>query len=260
MVQQSVQNLALGFPGQKVGLGVFRTRSYKNDKGAAAQVSDVTITAVNSTTYTMTVNGHVFTYTSDSSATVAEIRDGLIAAGKLVPELEDAVALNASGNKVRVTSLKAGTAFTLTVGANLAAAAVQANVARSFIGFGLALVQGNGPGGDQSAFLPAGAGGTFIGMAARVHSGTDTLDRDHLDSYSPGAMMAVVEDGPMYARVEVAVTKGDDVFFRHTANGALTTLGAWRNDDDGGNADQATACKFRTSASAGGIAEIEIAL
>ncbi len=46
----------------------------------SAKVVDITPTAVNASVYTVTINGTSYTYTSDSSATVAEICTGLVTA------------------------------------------------------------------------------------------------------------------------------------------------------------------------------------
>lgn len=92
-----------------------------------AQVSDVVIaTVANSSLYRVIVNGVNFDYTSDGSATAAEIRDGLISA---VNAGSEPVTASASGADVRLTADTAGESFTLSVGDNkLTITPVTANV------------------------------------------------------------------------------------------------------------------------------------
>lgn len=84
-----------------------------------AQVSTVTVaTVTNTTVYTVTVNGVAYTYTSDGSATGAEIVAGLVAA---ITDTTVA-ALVTSGTTFTVTANTAGQTFTITVGAKLTVA------------------------------------------------------------------------------------------------------------------------------------------
>jgi hypothetical protein len=83
-----------------------------------AQVETITPTAVNLTLYTVTVNGVAYTYTSDGTATAAEIVTGFITA---INGGQSAV--TASGTTTLIlTAATAGVSFTVTIGANLAIA------------------------------------------------------------------------------------------------------------------------------------------
>jgi hypothetical protein len=87
----------------------------------------VVTTVANTTVYSGTINGVAWTYTSDGTATVAEIRDGIIAA--LNGSTQAAyITASASGNDVLVTSDIAGIPFALTGTANLTITTTTANV------------------------------------------------------------------------------------------------------------------------------------
>ncbi len=84
--------------------------------GAPTTLFVVTPTAVNSATYTVTLNGTAFSMTADASATAAEIVTGLIAAINA-----GSVPVTASGTSTLIlTADVAGDIFTLELGANLA--------------------------------------------------------------------------------------------------------------------------------------------
>lgn len=96
-------------------------RIWRGDAPEVAQVTTGTPTAANSTAYTLTVNGKNITFTSDSSATVAEITAGLVTAwnASVEPEFEEVTAADATttftltadtpGKPFTVTSTGAGT-------------------------------------------------------------------------------------------------------------------------------------------------------
>lgn len=89
-----------------------------------AQVNNITITSVvNSFAYVVTINGTPYTYTSDGSATGAEIQAGLVAAINNV----NVGTSPGSGTSVNVTSEEAGLGFSISVGANLAFTLTTAN-------------------------------------------------------------------------------------------------------------------------------------
>lgn len=158
-MQTSFTNMARAFAGMVEGFGYDKNaRTYWNDLGSLAQVADVSFSAVNSQAYTFTVNGITVTYTSDATATLAEIRDGLITAFRVLNSLEEVAFANASGNNVRVTAKTPGVAITVTNVANTTVTAVQANVAQADIPFGRAVCRRVGTGtNERSAHLPGGA-------------------------------------------------------------------------------------------------------
>lgn len=119
------------------------------------------------------------------------------------------------------------------------------------VGFGLAVVQGTN---DDEVISPTATGGQFRGVTVR------NLDVNNNDSnvanYLQDKPITIRNFGYITVKTEVAVTKDDPVYFRHTANGGLTTIGAFRNDADTTNADAVTGAYFNESAGAGELVEI----
>lgn len=86
-----------------------------------------------------------------------------------------------------------------------------------------------------------------LGMLVRtsaIESRRDTAP----PSYDAGVPANVLEFGNAWTASEVAVLKHDPVYVRVVANGALNTLGALRNDADGGNAILVTGARWMDDA------------
>jgi len=84
------------------------------DDPSTAQVSTITVdSASNSTQYDITVQGEALAYTSDSSATTAEIAAGLAAAIKASGVAASGLNVSVASNVVTLTSLYAGATFTV---------------------------------------------------------------------------------------------------------------------------------------------------
>jgi hypothetical protein len=79
-------------------------------------------------------------------------------------------------------------------------------------------------------------------------------------TYQIGDAIELVAQGKVWVTVEVNVADSDDVFVRYSANGGLTQLGAFRNDNDGGTHAAQIAAKFRSAANAGELALVEFNL
>lgn len=91
-----------------------------------AQVTTITPTAVNSTVYNMSINGRAYSYTSDGSATAAEIVAGFTA---LIDADSDNGVVCSGTNTLILTADVEGVPFVVSLGANLSAAATTANAA-----------------------------------------------------------------------------------------------------------------------------------
>ena len=89
-----------------------------------AQIITVTPTAVNSATYSVTIDGVDYEFIADASATDAEIVTGLIAA---INADADCVVTASGTTTLILTADVAGNGFSYSVGANLAAAVTAAN-------------------------------------------------------------------------------------------------------------------------------------
>ena len=79
----------------------------------------ITITAVNSTVYTVTIDGVEYAITSDASATTAEIRDALEAEIDAASPGNGVVGEDVDADELAIVALEAGVRHKITVGANL---------------------------------------------------------------------------------------------------------------------------------------------
>lgn len=181
--QASVARMGTAFAGMRFGHPEHSARSYVNDQGYARQVNTVQISVVSSTAYAFAINGYLIQYTSDSSATAAEVRDGLIDAARAIPELEAIASFNPSGNDIKITARAPGTGFTYSEpvsDTNLATTAVTANASTEVVGFGRALVKSTS--GDRSArlpFAPTAQVATLTPTAANTTVYTIALEEDN---------------------------------------------------------------------------------
>lgn len=77
-----------------------------------------------------------------------------------------------------------------------------------------------------------------------------------LPGYAAKDSVPVLRKGKIWVRVESGVTRGAAAFARH----AVSNQGQFRHDADGGNATLVPSAYYRTSASAGQLAMVEINL
>lgn len=137
---------------------------------------------------------------------------------------------------------------------------VLSRLAEGSLFFGRLAVLGTDP--DRQAKHPAAAGDMddvlkILGVVISSHhleSKSDGLDASYPDKETGNVM----HEGRVLVKVEEAVSPTDAVFARHTANGPLTKLGAFRTDNDGGNAAAVPNARFITSAAADELAVLEI--
>lgn len=71
-------------------------------------------------------------------------------------------------------------------------------------------------------------------------------------------MVPIVHKGRVYVVVEEAVTEGDPVFVRFAAGAGGSNLGAFRKSADTATASQVPNAVYRSSASASGLAVVEL--
>ena len=254
--QTSVRDQAQGYAGQRVGF-FHDSRTLQNDKGSARQTHRVTVdTAANGTAYQFEVDGKPVKYTSDASATIAEVRDGLIAAGRAIHSLEEVAFFNVeTANSLLVTAVKPGSGFTLTeTDANLSNTAIQANVTTEAIPFGRAIVRGTA--GERSGTLPSTGGQRFEGVAERIHTNVDPTNA--AGEITPFSDMSIGYRGEWLVEVEQDVALTDPVYFRHSVGAGGSQLGAWRKDADTATADLVPNARWSQAASAGGLAVLSL--
>jgi len=204
-----------------------------------AQVTDITgINAVNATYYAFLMRifdstgallaSLIVDYTSDASATIAEIRDGLIAKFNL--QAPPNVTAATSTNDIRFTA-SGGATFTITeADSNLAQTAVTASVNPIF-------------------------GGVTM-WPKTIDAQQQPLTGDNV--WPARTAVHVMIRGRIGVYVDQAVTPASDVYMRVTTSGANTVLGAFRADADSGTAIRIRGARFIESASAAGVAVLEI--
>lgn len=262
MTLTSIQTQPLvGFAGQPVGTPDYnRIKSMHNRRGNVAGVYTLTITQADSHAYTFTVNGVPIIYTSPASgSTEASIAAGLaasLAANQYADPLLSAHFSSPADLVLTERDPSLGAVAVAESDADLALATTTAHSAEEDIIAGRAVVRDTGA--DRSCRMPATGAVDFEGVAVfqQFPQFDDRLGAASEAKYPSGQEVPVLHAGVVLVEVEEAVAPGDAVYFRQTANGALTRLGLFRNDVDGGNCTLITGARFRTSASAGNLAEL----
>lgn len=116
-ISSSATDIRSRFPQGKVGKPVEVnvndvTRTLINSDPQAVQVTTYTVdSASNSTTYTLTVDGFTASYTSDASATTAEIAAGIKAAIDANPSITGRLTATVASNVVTLTGNYPGISF-----------------------------------------------------------------------------------------------------------------------------------------------------
>jgi len=95
-----------------------------------------------------------------------------------------------------------------------------------------------------------------------MHSHATVSKEDGLDAgYAQRETANVLRKGYIWVVIEETIAIGDSVFFRHTASGGNTKLGAFRNDADTATCDQVTNARWVKGGSAAeGLALLELTL
>jgi hypothetical protein len=254
---------AIGTPGQLADSGVHDIIS---GLGNTSKRVSVALTAVNSTLYTVTINGVAFSYTSDGSATTAEIAVGLAAAinagtQPVVASGTDTPLIIQSSNGTDSPT------FTSAYNGNMVETVVVAGTAP--IPFGVFVCRDldrvvSGP-EDYAVRLPRVTGDVTgnLGLLGGV-----TLDKIATEQpnnytglygfYGSNTMVNVLRDGRVLVLVEEAVTISSTVFVRFASGTGGTQLGAFRASADSATAVAWPLAKFTNSAAAGGLAVLEV--
>lgn len=139
---------------------------------------------------------------------------------------------------------------TLEVGNNIGHAFAE----DSDLPFGLAVVQGTA---DNQVKLAVATGGDFRGITVRNLSVSND-SATGLAAYADGEAVTYRNFGSIVVVAEVAVTKDDPVFFRHTAGAGGTVIGSLRNDADTATADAITGAYFAETAAIGDLVRITL--
>lgn len=84
---------------------------------------------------------------------------------------------------------------------------------------------------DVDRVLPASASAEIMGVALQSYW-AENRDLSNDDGIAAGEYFNEMLEGTIWVKPEVNVQPGEPVYVRHTANGLLTQLGAFRNDGD----------------------------
>lgn len=125
--------------------------------------------------------------------------------------------------------------------------------------FGVAMVEGTNE-GSQCA-LPSVTGGVFVGIAVHRFIAPGTAGTNALtgqQGIEDTQTVDCLSRGRIWVPVEEAVSPGDAVYFRYSANGGNTVLGYWRKSNDAGHTDQLTSARWLSTTLGAGLAVLEI--
>lgn len=218
----------------------------------------ITPTAVNSTVYNTTVAGQLATYTSDGSATAAEICAGLVSAINGL----SGTGVTATDNLDGTYTLKgnvAGVDFTYVFSGAGSQTALELVTGVQVVPFGafVTVLSGNSR-HELEGRLPNAAaditGGAGAGIALHTHA-LVTNPNTTVSGYAQKDIMSVLRQGEVWVQPEQAVAVGDPIYVRYKAGSGGSQLGAIRKDADSTTAAQVpNGSKFLTSCSANGFA------
>lgn len=253
----------LGYAGMVVGINDGRdVETYINNAATAAGVYDLVFAAVNLATYTADIYGVHVAFTADGTATVAEIRDGMLAQIALQPALALRVTAAASSNNVRITELNPelyGAASISGLDANSALSTVTAHQQLEIVPAGVLVSRGSG---FQDMLLLHSASDPLVGITIHQHMPVSSLVASTRAGFPPKSEISVLKRGKIWMVAEEAVTLTDTPFFRYASLGANVGRGTVRNDADSSTCRSGTTfAKFMTAQSSpGGLVLVQINL
>lgn len=231
-----------------------------------SQAQLVTITVTNSTAYALTFEAGavdpVAAFTSDGTATKAEIVAGLLAAVN-AQAAADYSAVNYGGDLVLVA--KPNVQFPRAV-ASTGAGTLVLSALNVSIPFGVAVALDPGRmtanfAQDMAVRLPNATTDKILGITMHTHyfeSQYNPVTAINVPLNPVGQPLNVMRSGRIWVRPETAVVAGSDVFFRHAVNGGNTQLGALRADADTATATALSGARFISNAGAGELAVLQI--
>lgn len=248
--------------GQVAEDGTSDADSYANE--LLAQVTEVAIGGTTDGTYTVQFEGEEGTFQFSfvaSGNTADQIADGLAAAAAADEDLLGIVdASSTSGTPLALQFIHAGFPYTITFPSNPAGNMTATNTQAAGgvdIPLGVGLMAAVTP--EDAARLPV-AGDTddslFVGVSVKTISNTSNslagTFADSSETQAGNTLRALVR-GTCAVEVEDAVTFKGPVFMRTTASANGTQLGAFRSDNDGGNAIAITNAEFRRATTGPGV-------
>lgn len=241
--------------------------TYKNP--GSRDVQTIAITAQNTTAYTVTVRGVTISYTSDGSATQAEINAGLEAAALASPFF-NALATLVEGSSAAQLVLSArdpSVDLQAAVSSDLALTVVSAPGKELPFGRFVAVgAQSTEPaGGVYCKELESGA--VIAGVTVHTHAvdmkdyerplSTATTGGFDSSGYMPGDTVNVARQGLIWVEAEEALTPGAPVYARFTS-GSNAVIGRIRTDADSASAALVPGARVSEYNSTLGLALVEV--
>lgn len=219
----------------------------------------VAVTAANSTHYIVTIvqNGvsAAYDYTSDGSATTAEIVLGLVA---LINAGTQSVLAAGTDTPLLIESTADGADYepVITYNSNMVETVLVAQ--SQSLGFGLGVCKDERSTRDDAVRAPRQStdvtGGRFLGVTvadfAQVPPAGATVA-----SFAANHMIPVLRKGQVYVSVEQSVVPGDPVYCRYAAGG---TLGAFGNTAGTSERALVPGAVYRSTAAISGVAVMEL--
>jgi hypothetical protein len=230
------------------------------------QLDQVTIAGADDGTFTISINGTVEATYAASTVTAATIAAGLLASATSPTANVTFEALGTTQILIEGTAnaLYEGddTSYTVTVnstGTSTDITTTNLLVQDQEIPFGVGVVEDPraATSGTQCR-LPRLTGeitaGTFLGIAV-----LDTMrEANGGNGYPNQSAVVIKEYGRIYVQVEDAVTAGGQVFCRFQDPQTGYGLGSFRSDADTADAVAVPGAVYKTSASAGGFAQVQL--
>jgi hypothetical protein len=220
-----LQNAEVSFPGQVLDL--VQAADYNNAAVDTKQVVTVTIGTATTGNYTVTALGQTATFVR-AAENAAAIAAGL-AAALSGGAISGRFTISSTATTVVLTNKISGdvTPVSGTGGTGYGVASVAPTIAAN-IGFGLVIAKGGSVvEGLQTCKLPDASGNALAGvsMADKSVLAIGGFGQNSTVHQS-GAIVGVLEDGKVCLVAEAAISITDTLYFRHTADGAFTRLGA----------------------------------
>lgn len=268
--QETYGDPAVALPGQLYGSGIRDIVTGVTAQKGTAKVVTLTFadTWAAADTVATTVGGHVVNTTlAAGEDTPTEARDAVLSDLQQNAGAASLFSFAAvSTNQIQATQIEqaAGsgiyldtplTSVATTAGdGDVTVATPTAAASAAHLKFGQGLIYDATA--DKRYALPSSAlasVATFGGVVVRQHH--------HVRAPSPydveaGEAFSILKQGRIWVLVEVAVTRNQQAYLRHTANG-VHRPGGWRNDADTSRAS-AVNCYFERDAAAGAVAPLRV--
>ena len=206
--------------------------TYANAQTTTKQTYVIALgTAANSTEYTITAGGFTISYTSDGDATQAEIKAGLISAFNANADIGQYFSIADTGAAaLTLTHRDYGTNTTVSVAGGAAAGTNTAATTSTTLPYGRIVTVGSSAtdtDGLGSVQLPSATGQIVAGVTIATHSipreGEPPTETSGYRAQDP---VSVAKQADIWVSAEAAFAAADaQVYFRHTADGALANLG-----------------------------------